>query len=337
MMNLDSVLKSRHITLPTNVSIVKAIVSPTVMYRCENWTIKKSECWRTDAFELWFWRRFLRFPWAARRANQSIVKEINPEYSSEGLMLNWNSNTLATWWEEPTHWKRPWGWARLMAGEGDNRGWDGWMASPNRWTWVWASSGRQWKTRKPCLPCLAWRTGVLQSMGSQRVRHDWATEWQQSVPQCAARSQLCTQWMMWVAWNWPVFTPQKLANVKNQDFLPPGEPVIKYLLEYHCLTPLASSTRWTWVWVNSRSWWWTGKPGVLQSKGLQRAGYDWATELNWLDPCLPHLFQFPEWAILIHTYDSCTCYSFYLNDLPHSLVLVNSSSLSFFFSFKNLW
>ena len=86
MTNLDSVL-SRHISLLTKVCVVKAIVFPIVMYGCESWTIKQAECWRTDAIELWFWRRFLRFPWAARRANQSIAKEINPEYSLERPML----------------------------------------------------------------------------------------------------------------------------------------------------------------------------------------------------------------------------------------------------------
>ena len=111
------------------------------MYECEGWTIKKAECWRTEAFELWCWRRLLRIPWTARRSNQSILKEINPEYLLEGLMWNWSSNTLATWCEEPTHWKRPWYWERLRAGEeGDNRGWNGWIASPTQWTCIWAIS-----------------------------------------------------------------------------------------------------------------------------------------------------------------------------------------------------
>ena len=87
MTNLDSILKSRDITLPTKVCLVKAMVSPTVMYGCESWTIKKAERQRIDAFELWCWRRFLRIPWIARRSNQSILKEMNPEYSLEGLML----------------------------------------------------------------------------------------------------------------------------------------------------------------------------------------------------------------------------------------------------------
>ena len=87
MTNLDSILKRRDITLPTKVHLVKAMLSPVVMYGCESWTIKKAECQRIDAFELWCWKRLLRVPWAARRSNQSILKEINPEYSLEGLML----------------------------------------------------------------------------------------------------------------------------------------------------------------------------------------------------------------------------------------------------------
>ena len=123
-------------------SPVIAMVFPVVMYGCESWTIKKAEHRRIDAFKLWCWSRLLRVPWIARRSNQSILKEISHEYSLEGLMLNWNSNTLATWCEELTHFKRPWCWERLKAGgEGDDRWWDDWMASPTWWIWVWVSSG----------------------------------------------------------------------------------------------------------------------------------------------------------------------------------------------------
>ena len=140
MTNLDSILKSRDITLSTKVHLVKAMVLPVVMYGCESWTIKKAERWRIDAFELWCWRRLLRVCWTARRSKQSILKEISPGCSLEGLMLKLNSNTLATWCKELTHWKRPWCWERLRAGgEGEDRGWDGWMASPMQWAWVWAS------------------------------------------------------------------------------------------------------------------------------------------------------------------------------------------------------
>ena len=107
MANLDSILKSRDITLLSKIRIVKAMVFPVVMYGCESWTIKKAECWRINAFELWCWRRFLRVPWTAKRSNQSILKEISPEYSLEDWCWSWNSNTLATWCEELTHWKDP--------------------------------------------------------------------------------------------------------------------------------------------------------------------------------------------------------------------------------------
>ena len=165
--NLDSILKSRDITLPTKVRLVKAIVFPVVVYGCESWTIKKAEHRRIDAFELWCWRRLLRVPWTARRSNQSILKEINPDYSLEGLMLKLKLQYFGhLMWR--ADWKRPWCWERLRAGgEGNNRGWDGWMSSPTRGTWVWVNSGSWWWTGRP---------GVLRFMELQRVGHDWATE-----------------------------------------------------------------------------------------------------------------------------------------------------------------
>ena len=137
MTNLDSILKNRDISLPTKVHLVKAMIFPVVTYGCESWTIENAERWRTDASELWCWRRPLRVPWTARRSNQSILKEISPEYSLEGLMLKLKLQYFATWCKELIHWKRLWCWERLKAGgEGDDRGWDGWMASPTRWMWV---------------------------------------------------------------------------------------------------------------------------------------------------------------------------------------------------------
>ena len=106
MTNLDSILKSRDITLPTKVRLVKAMVFPVVMYGCESWTVKKAEWQRIDAFELWCWRRLLRVPWTARRSNQSILKEISPECSLEGMMLKLKLHTLAISCEELTLWKR---------------------------------------------------------------------------------------------------------------------------------------------------------------------------------------------------------------------------------------
>ena len=140
--NLDSILKSRDITLQAKVQIVKAMIFPVVMHECETWTTKKAENERTDAFNLWCWGRHLKFPWTARRSNQSILKEIKPDDSLEGLTLKLNSNTLATWCEELTHWKRPWCWERLKAKGGDGRQWDGYIALLIQWIWIWANSGR---------------------------------------------------------------------------------------------------------------------------------------------------------------------------------------------------
>ena len=168
MTNLDSIFKSWGITLPTKVRLVKAMVFPVVMYRCESWTVKKAERQRIAAFELQCWRRLLRVPWTSGRSNKSILKEKIQGVHWKDWCLSWNSNTLVTSCKELIHWKRPWCWVGLGAGgEGDNRGWDGWMASPTRWTWVWMDSGSWWWTGRP---------GVLRFMGLQRVGHDWVTE-----------------------------------------------------------------------------------------------------------------------------------------------------------------
>ena len=154
--------------MSTKVRLVKAMIFPVVTYGYESWTIKKAEHRSTDAFELWCWRRLLRVPWTARRSNQSILKEISPEYSLEGLLLKvklqyfghlmWRSSSL----EKILMLEKIEGRRR----RGD-RGQDVWMASLTQWAWVWASSESWWRTGKP---------GVMQSFGSQRFRHDWATE-----------------------------------------------------------------------------------------------------------------------------------------------------------------
>ena len=121
------------------------------MYGCESWNTKKAKRQRIDAFEPWCWRKFLRVPWTARRSNQSILKEISPEYSLEGLMLKLKLQYFGHLMEELTHWKRPWCWEKLKAGgEGDDRGWKGWMTSLTQWTWIWASSGSWW-----CYPIIS--------------------------------------------------------------------------------------------------------------------------------------------------------------------------------------
>ena len=161
-------IKSRCSTLPTKVHLVRAMVFPVVVYGCESWNIKKAECWRIDAFELWCWRRLLRFPWTARRSNQSILKEISPEYSLEGLMLKLKLQYFGHLMRRIDSFGKT-----LMLGKfvgGRRRGrqrWDSWMASWTPWTWVWSSSRSYWRTGKP---------GLLQSVGLQRFRHNWATE-----------------------------------------------------------------------------------------------------------------------------------------------------------------
>ena len=229
MTNLDSIFKSRDITLLIKFHLIKAMVFPAVKYRCEGCTIKKAEHQRIYAFELWCWKRLLTVPWTARRSNPSICPTLCdpmdcslPGSSLHGILqarvlewvaisffrrssqprdrtqvfhipgrrlnlwatreaqrksvLNinwkdwcwsWNSNTLATWSEELTHWKRPWCWERLRAGgEVDNRGWNDWMASLTQWTWIWVNSGSWWWTGRPV---------VLQFMGSQSQTRlsDW--------------------------------------------------------------------------------------------------------------------------------------------------------------------
>ena len=134
------------------------------------WELDHKESWALKNWCFWtvVWRRLLRVPWTERRSNRSILKEISPEIHWKGWCWSWNSNTLATWCEELTHWKRLWCWEGLGArGEGDDRGWNGWMASLTRWTWVSVNSG-SW--------CWTGRPVVLRFMGSQRVGHNWVTE-----------------------------------------------------------------------------------------------------------------------------------------------------------------
>ena len=167
MTNLDSILKSRDSTLPTKVCLVKAMVFPVIMYGCGSWTIKKAEHQELMLLNCGVGKD-LNVPWTVRWSNQSILKEISPDYSLKGLMLKLKLQNVATWCKEPTHWKKPWCWEGLKArGEGGDRGWDGWMAPLMRWTWVWVGSGSWWWTGKP---------GELQSMGSQSVGHNWVTE-----------------------------------------------------------------------------------------------------------------------------------------------------------------
>ena len=207
--NLDSILKSIDITLPTKVCLVKAMVFPVVMYGCENWTIKKAEHQRIDAFELWCWRRLLRVPWTARRSNQSILKGISPGCSLEGLMLK-----LKLQYFDHLMWRADSLEKTLMLGkiEGrkrrERRRMRWLMASPTRWTWVWVDSGSWWWTGRP---------GVLRFMGSQRVGRDRATElnWTEIM------NHLWSQGRSWEIhgdkWKWKHNDPRSMGCIQSNS------------------------------------------------------------------------------------------------------------------------
>ena len=133
MTNVDTILKSRDITLPTKVHLFKAMVFPVVMYGCESWIIKKAECQRIDTFELWCWRRLLRVPWTAMRSNQSILKEISPEYSLEELMLKPKLQYFGHLMQRTDSFEKTLVPGKIEGGR-RRRGCDGWMASPIQWT-----------------------------------------------------------------------------------------------------------------------------------------------------------------------------------------------------------
>ena len=170
MTSLDSILKSKDITLTTKVHVVKARVFPVVMYGCESWTIEKAECWRIDAFELWCWRRLLRVPWAARRWNQSILKEINPEYSLEGLMLKlkllWPPDVKSQLTREDPDAGNDWRWEEKGTTEDEMVGWYHWLNGHECEQALGHSEGQG---RLAC--CSPWDC---------RVGHDWAAK-QQAV------------------------------------------------------------------------------------------------------------------------------------------------------------
>ena len=201
--------------MPTKVCLVKAMVFPVVMYGCESWTIKNAESRRIDAFELCCWRRLLRVCWTIRRSNQSILKEISPGCSWEGLMLKLKFQYFGYLMQRTDYLKRPWCWERFKAGgKEDDRGWDGWMPSPTRWTWVWVNSRSWWWTGKPCM---------LQSMGSQRVRHDWID-----------RLSINNSFPWWLRWQRICLQGRDLDSIPESGGGSPGEEN-DYFFQYSCL------------------------------------------------------------------------------------------------------
>ena len=194
MINLDSILKSRDITLPTKVHLINAMVFPVVMYECESWTVKKAEHQRIDAFELWCWRRLLRVPWTARRSNQSILKVISPGISLEGMMLKLKLQYFGHLMRRADSLEK----TLILGGIGGrrkrgDRGWDGWITTLTQWTWVWVNS-ESW--------CWTGRTGMLRFMGSQRVGHNWATElnWTELLREHVCLPDLKTYTILKVLW-----------------------------------------------------------------------------------------------------------------------------------------
>ena len=165
------------------------------MFGCESWTVKKAECQRIDDFDLWCWRRLLRVPWTARRSNQSILKEISPEYSLEGLKLKLKFQYFGHLMQRTSSLEKTLMLGKIEGkeGEGDDRGWDGWMASPIQWTWVWANSRREW--RQGSLACyspwdhkesdtsewLNWTEQIFQAALQWKIRGEFYGWWVLSI------------------------------------------------------------------------------------------------------------------------------------------------------------
>jgi len=263
MTNLNSILKSRDITLPTKVHLLKAIVFPVVMYGCESWTIKEAECQRIDAFELWCWRRLLRVPWTARRSNESILKEISSECSLEGQMfffLFFVFVVVVCF---------VFGFFFLILFYLTLQYCIGFAIYQNES----ATGIHVFPILNPPpsslpIPSL-WVVPVHQPQASSIVHQTWTGDrcsWSWNSNTLVTCGEELTHLKR--PWCWERFKAEGEGDNRGWDGW------------------MASPTQWTWVWVNSKSWWWTGRPGVLQSMGLQRVGPDWATELNWIFHCI---------------------------------------------------
>ena len=229
MTNLDSILKSRDITLLTKVCQVKAMVFPVVMYGCESWTIKKAACHKNTCFWTVVLEKNLGSPLYFKEIKPVYPKGYQSWYSLEGLMLKLNLQYFGHLMRRADSLEKFWCWKGLgTGGEGDNRGWDGWMASPTRWTWVWVNSRSWWWPGRP---------GVLQFMGLQRVgteQLNWTELSHQGNPYSCLPACFCSKWILdfikWVSCTYGVnhkfFLIYLLRVVKYIDLCPFVQPIL---------------------------------------------------------------------------------------------------------------
>ena len=231
MTNLDSIFKSRDITSLTKLCLVKTMVFPVVMYGCVSWTIKKAEPLKNWYFwTVVCWRRL------SSPLDCKVVKPVNPKGNQSCIFIRkTNAETEAPifnhWYEEPTHWKRPWCWARFKAGEGDDRGRDGWREFLIQWTWVGASSGKWWRTVKP---------GTLQSIGAQIVT--WLSDW--TATEAGPEQRSNSMWFI-------LEGSEMLAGQWHRDTGGGRQRGVWYILSNHREQPEYHSSRNTWEVVNN--------------------------------------------------------------------------------------